>query len=605
MAEPERDDFEGGAAAAPAKGDALAGTDYGQDEGRFVWIKATQAGVEALPLSNFLCSIDEAVVVDDGSGETRRFFSISGILQTGQPLSRIRVASEKFQDLGWVAAQWGPAASLPARQQLASHLRKAIETFSRNAPERRVVAHTGWRQIGSKWVFLTAAGATPETAGVEVELPAELQRYRLPGKQASGPAAATLAEAWRASLALLDVADDTITAPLWAAMFRAPLESLAHAGLTLWLVGPTGSYKSTLAALFLSHFGDFCSTDLPAGWASTAAGIERLLFLAKDLPLVVDDYAPSGAQAPVRHVAERAVRNQANRQARTRLRGNLQLASSYQPRALLVSTGEESPTSSSVAARTFAVGLRALDVDLKRLTAAQKSAALLPTAMGAFVEWCAKRYASLETDLPGRIAEIREDALRWFKTAHHPREPEMVAQLWVAAETAAIWAQQDGLATLDEAEALSTRIWKGLVESSQAVSIRIGEAGAGRRIVEALDELMAEKRVLLAERKTELPPPSRNGQEYIGWEDARFWYLLPNRTASCINRVFSDSDSGFTVSPGRLADELQAAGRIGRQADKGRSWARVYIAGKQRRVLAVLPSETEEAGPEEKGDPPF
>ena len=62
--------------------------------------------------------------------------------------------------------------------------------------------------------------------------------------------------------------------------------------MTMWLEGITGSLKSTIAALFLSHFGNFARTNLPGAWSSTANALEKRAFALKDVMFVIDDYAP-------------------------------------------------------------------------------------------------------------------------------------------------------------------------------------------------------------------------------------------------------------------------------------------------------------------------
>src|SRR5262249_17769108 len=146
--------------------------------------------------------------------------------------------------------------------------------------ERYVFTHTGWRKIGNEWIYLS--GSMEGNQDFEVNLGPELARYKLP-LIADDPV-----EAMRASLKLLDLAPYKITAPLFAACYRAPLVSAFPQDLSVWLEGKTGSLKSSLAALFLSHFGDFDRINLPGAWVSTANQLERRAFLLKDSIFVID-----------------------------------------------------------------------------------------------------------------------------------------------------------------------------------------------------------------------------------------------------------------------------------------------------------------------------
>ena len=60
----------------------------------------------------------------------------------------------------------------------------------------------------------------PGVEGIEVELPNALSRFELPAP----PTGAKLKRAIRASLRLLDLAPDTVTFPLHAAIWLAILE---------------------------------------------------------------------------------------------------------------------------------------------------------------------------------------------------------------------------------------------------------------------------------------------------------------------------------------------------------------------------------------------
>src|SRR5262249_18154449 len=75
-----------------------------------------------------------------------------------------------------------------------------------------------------------------------------LARYVLPAP----PVGDKLRDAIRASLRVLDLAPDGITAPLLGAVYRAVL---APADYALHLCGPTGAGKSELAALCQQHSG--------------------------------------------------------------------------------------------------------------------------------------------------------------------------------------------------------------------------------------------------------------------------------------------------------------------------------------------------------------
>jgi hypothetical protein len=165
-------------------------------------------------LSNFSATVTDELVLDDGV-ETTRAFVIEGTLDSGAPLPATRVPAAKFGVMQWITEQWGVRAVVSAGASTRDYLREAIQRLSPVAPERRVFTHTGWRQLDSEWTYLMANGAVGRE-GVEVDIGADLARYRLPR------APEDLKGAVAVSLKLFEVAPLSITVPLWAAVYRAP-----------------------------------------------------------------------------------------------------------------------------------------------------------------------------------------------------------------------------------------------------------------------------------------------------------------------------------------------------------------------------------------------
>lgn len=131
------------------------------------------------------------------------------------------------------------------------------------------------------------------------------------------------------ALALLqsEVAPPEILYPLTAFTFLSPLNSfLKHVGcepkFVLFLVGKTGSRKSTLAALFLSFFGRFTGAELPLSFQDTHNSILHHAFSLKDVLTCVDDFYPAGRmeETKLTAVAQSIMRAYGDRVGKGRLR---------------------------------------------------------------------------------------------------------------------------------------------------------------------------------------------------------------------------------------------------------------------------------------------
>ena len=274
--------------------------------------------------------------------------------------------------------------------------------------QERIFTHTGWRRLGPDWVYLQgggAVGAQGLRCDVQAQLPAALEHYqvRSPVDAAEGVGAI------RAGLRFLSVAPDRISCPLLAAVYRV---ALGKVDISLFLAGPSGSFKTALASLCQQHFGAAMDAKaLPAHFDSTANALEALAFTAKDALLVVDDFVPTGGTGDgvLQSTAERLFRGAGNHQGRSRMSGSGRLRTPQTPRALVLATGEEVPRGQSLRARMLIVDLRPAEVDRALLTECQSSArqGQLAVAMAAFLSWIAGQYEQLQQRLQTRVRELR------------------------------------------------------------------------------------------------------------------------------------------------------------------------------------------------------
>jgi Domain of unknown function (DUF3854)/Domain of unknown function (DUF927) len=351
------------------------------------WRKVTRDGGVWVPLTNFTAKIVSDIKRDDGA-ETTREFEVKVSLQDHS--FRFIMPAAHFPAMNWPTEHLGAQAIVYAGQALKDHTRVAIQALSEVIMQRRIFTHTGWRRNrDGEWYFFHAGGVlgvNGHVANMEVALPSELQRLIFP----EPPAGDNCHVAIQTSLRLLEVAPDHVIVPVSASIYRAVL---GEADIGVHLSGPTGSGKTELAALAQQHFGaGFDARHLPGSWLSTGNALEALAFAAKDILLVVDDFAPGGAAADVARMhreADRVFRAQGNQAGRARLRPDGTMRPSKRPRGLILSTGEEVPRGQSLRARLLIVEVSPDDVDWERLADCQSDAAQgrYAQAMAAYLQW--------------------------------------------------------------------------------------------------------------------------------------------------------------------------------------------------------------------------
>jgi len=481
-------------------------------------------GDGTVPLGNFTARISEEIILDDGVEEAL-MLDIEGQIE-GRDLPRLQVPVAAFENLNWALKGWGPRCIIRAGSSSKDHLRCAIQAMSNlnGSRPRRIYRHTGWREIDGERVFLGGAGAIGRP-DVQVELQGDdLSGYHLPIE----PGDVDALEAIRTSISFLEVSSHEVTYSLWAAMYLAPLAEELKPAFSLWLLGRTGAFKSVLTALAGCHFGNFTHTELPANWYATANFLEKSACLLKDHPLIIDDSPPGVTTAAARDLetkVERVIRSQGNKSGRGRLQSDTGFRSSYVPRGIIVTSGEQLIASESAGARLLVVPVEESATDPDVLTWAQAEAGLYKYAMADYCTWLQRGWDRLMPPMHEEWEDLRHEAM---EHGIHRRLPAVVASMTVAFRTAMAWAVERGAIEPSAAEKRSEEAWQLFLRLADQQGARVNEQRAATRFLDALSTLLTQQRVHLVDRACVEPYVRRENCEFIGWYDSTRLYLMPD-----------------------------------------------------------------------------
>jgi hypothetical protein len=588
---------------------------YRVSGGRIVRDVLTKDGPVEVPLATWHGRIVEEVIRDDGA-ERIVTLAVEGALADGTPLLRTEVPGDEYTCMRWPVAAWGARAVVLAGASTADHLRCALQLLSGDVPRRDIFTHCGWRNVGGRWVYLHAGGAIGEDGpapDVAVSLPDALAGYLLPDP----PTGRALADAIRASLRVLDVAPDHITASVLGAVYRAVL---GPADCALHLSGPTGAGKTELAALPQQHHGaGLDARHLPASWSSTGNSLEGVAFAAKDSLLTVDDFAPGGTTADVARIhreADRLVRAQGNQAGRMRMRADATLRPAKPPRGIILSTGEDVPRGQSLRARLLTLELAPGELDWSHLTACQRDAAagLYASALAGYLRWLAARYAAIREGLRAEVTALRDRA---HAQGMHARTPGALADLAVGWRYWLDYALSAGAIDQAEREALALRVWKALQEvgalqaEHQATAepcehfrrLLVAALASGRAHVAAPDGEVPADREAWGWRavevgtgdgaSTRMDPQGRR----IGWVDTLKLsgdggpdlYLEPEAAYAEAQEMARHQGDSLPISPRTLRKRLQERGLLlSTDSDREVLTVRRTLQGKRRNVLHLM-----------------
>jgi len=552
---------------------------YCVDASGVSYLKPTKDGPVKRYVSNFNATIAEIVKRDDGTGEPATAYTLHGA-RGSLAYSQMTVLATHFGSLKWWD-QWGPTARVSVGNLSREHLLNAIREHSEKAPTKTVYTHTGWRKITGTWQYLHAGGGLGAPLSAEVDLPRELRRYALPPlDHGQNPAAAI-----RTSLALLNVAPLAVSLPLLASVYLAPLTSFLkpRPGFSLFLHGDSGAFKTTLALLTLAHFGDFIGADDLSNFSDTGNALERRAFTLKDTLMLVDDYHPSASPHEAtekERTLQRLVRSTGNRTGRARLNADATEKGRYEPRCMLIITGEDLPGVQSTLARLLVLDLARGDLNREALSGAQSQARLLMEAMTAYLEWISPQMDTLTEKSAASIQEYRTKAA---ENGVHPRIVETVATLFYGWMQFLQFATQAGAIDQSRYNELESQGWAVLRSLARRQAERLQAEDPATRFVEILNALLDSGKV--AFRRVD--PEDKVKSISIGEREGDAVNLLPIPTWHAVKEYCRSEGSAFPVSPRALNKLLQAKGwLLTDQEDMHREVRRV-VFGQRRRVMRM------------------
>lgn len=502
----------------------------------------------AVLLTNFIAIITHEFVT---AASGARLFAVAARRQgqDGETLTESAlVSSSDFAKMAWVSEQLGAGwVILPGMKDRA---RAAIQMISGTPEVLPLVASTGWSQMPDKtWAFAHGGGGIgPSEELGFFDLSAALVRFTLPAP----PENEAAINAVRASFKLLDLAPARVVFPIFCAIWRSVLGAC---DFSVFLAGTTGAMKSSLAALAQQHFGKgMDASHLPASWSSTENALESMAHAAKDVLLVIDDFAPTGSRADVLALhkkAERVLRAQGNGSGRQRLRSNLSLAAGSAPRGLILATGEDTPKGQSLRARMFVTDVAPGEIDVEKLTACQAdaSAGVYAAAMAGFLAWLAPQFDAIQAKLPDNIAQVRSQV-----TGSHARTATTVANLMAGFAYFMNFAIEAGAISKDEANRLGERCLAALVEVAANQEEGQFENDPTQLFLSALSTAISSGAAHVASAQGKEPENARllgwtgngslapNGKR-IGWVNGADLYLDPQVAFLVANRVVSKENA--------------------------------------------------------------
>ncbi len=536
------------------------GTNYSIVDGCLYRTVCNTKGESTYRIANFVAYIGGEEIYSDGA-DNRRYFVIEGIHSEGYPLPPIKVLSTDFSTCTWITKCWGAKCNIEPPSSNKEIMRHAIQCTAKNTVERLTFGHLGFRKLNNRWIYIHANGAIGAN-NISVELNKRLENYYLSNHYPAN-------DSFKALIDEMFI-PHSISIPLLCITFLSPLnEFLKQAGIepksVLYLLGKTGSKKSTIAALFLSHFGNFSNTELPLSFRDTENSIIEQSFLLKDTLTVIDDFHPSSKldEMNMNKTAQTIMRGYGDRVGKNRLRCDISLIPSKPPRGNAIITGESLPEiSESGTARYIALEIKKEDINTSLLTDLQEKAknGYLSASMYQYIEWIVSLVNEKENDfitwLKEHFITFRskfQRNLQENKIEVHSRIPESIAWLYLGFYVLLNFQLTINIISKVEFDELIKKCCNVLyiLAVSQANSIALDSPT--KKFIKKLNSLLMSKAVYVEIIKQKNISQSEG---FIGYEDDEYYYLITDIAHKRVKRLCEEQGELFTISARGLLKQL-------------------------------------------------
>lgn len=548
-------------------------------------------------LCMFVPQPTETITRTDGVNPPREEMKIGAVTSSGRRLPDVTVPADRLAAMNWVTESWGYDGNFVPGQNIKAQVLFALSEAGKRMSKRRTVyEHMGWRELSGRPVYMYNGGAIG-AQGISVELEPPLDRYEL--EDDGGSETIELAAN---QMLLLDVLPDRIGFPLMAAMHLAPLTSLFKSvgyvpSFVTYLLGKSGTRKSTLASLFMCHYGIFTRNDAPNNFHDTPNKVRQSAFQIKDAPLWIDDYHPVGSQqerARMETLAQNMLRAWGDSADRGRLGPDLRATKQTPPRGIGLMTGEDLPqVRESGFARMYLISVKAADVEgalgdgrFEALQAMGRSGKF-KAAMRRYIEYVAAHFDTLPGELAQMFVEERRAAMEHLP-GHHGRICETVAHLMAASRVMFAFWQEAGLLTPESASGMVSRARQAILENVRTQQQAILDEKPTAMFLSSIAEKLATRRICVQEVDEYAAGEAALGAVLAGYRDKDYYYFYPNLVYTEICQEMKDQGTLFPLSKRLLFQALHEEGLIVPDETANRNTRVKYFrAGKSGRFLWV------------------
>lgn len=563
--------------------------EYCVEDGRLCRIQGSGKRAWAKPLCDFVPELVETLTRDDGIVQDTEWV-IRGKNRFGHALPDAQVKNDEFLAMRWPARVWKTHGNIYPGSLTAGYVRDAILRGGQGrAKDRTVYGYTGFREIGSRVAYLYQGGAIG-AEGVSVELNSVSPHYHLRLPEIAGREAHQIeADGARAIAALATGFPARIILPLLSQAFLGPLYSTMIAlgrtpGYVVFLVGQSGSFKSTLQGYVQSMFGDFHAKQMPANFRSTANWTSDAPYYCKDTLFTCDDFYQTRTKREsdeLNRVANNLISAASDRAARNRQGADKNVVKGRPVRSTITMTGEVLPEINE--GRT----LRLYIIHAERGEIAKSVGELAPYArlqrggayragMSGYIKWLMTRWLELPDWLDAQLDEGMALAEGLGIDPKYARLRENAGYLIAGCRIMIRYLTDMGALDDKQAQEMEAAALTGIGDNLERQTEDVRDMTPAQVYLDVIRSLIVTQAVSYVDLADVKDKPVVDGhpdyanRPMVGWRDAGMYYLDPEAIDQCVRRSLKDRESSLGMSGTAVRRQMMAEGMLIPGNDRGR-----------------------------------
>lgn len=524
-------------------------------------------------VSNYLPLIEKITHIDTGD-DLQCDYTVKAFLNTGEELPPITVPYNKLErTILNINPIWGLKPVLTGDGSKLD-LINAMKYLKYDAEEKTIYKFIGYKDIDGKMRYFHAGGAIGMDGKITVDLEDDnLNRYKFTDKEFD------LQSTFKKSLLYLEVAPKSISFPILALQFLAPLTSMINGlnlpiGFVVWIVGPQQSKKTSLANACNSHFGNFDEKHSPVNFEDSIPTMIQKIHKVGDATVTCDDFYPSTDKTVFKEMirkSEKLISSVSDKITGSRSKSNGDMRKTYRARCQLIITGELIPQMSpSRLSRLFIIRIKKGDVNDDNLRIIQESQEELQYTMTYYIKYICQNYDDIENKLPEIFNIKREEASKVVPQ----RTAVMLAGLYMGYAIFMDFAIAEELITEQEKTANLEEAWKVLIEVGKNQENMLETKTPLEMIESAIETLTTTGRLSTVEYNSAQYMKTQDIQKsgFIGFCDEKenINLVYPDLLYKAVKKFYNEQGVEFPWSCTAMCQELYENGILYKTAKQER-----------------------------------